>query len=105
MKTVAINFTDIKLVDLEGVEYKIENFANKLANRIFTRASTIPLSDKARELFKGEPVELNVDEMQEVYLIMDAKPNEYKPWIHSQLMPYLDNKLKEFNNLKTEENA
>lgn len=101
MKTT-INF-NIEIKDLEGTVYAIDDMPRQLGNKVFTGAETIEVSDNARLLHKGESVEVSTEELEEITAIIKNRPY-YKPWIHAQILEYLQQKAKELdkknNNIK-----
>lgn len=97
-KTTSINLNDVIIVDLEGLNYNGPlNFVKTFANHIFAASPTIPLSDKARELYKGGSVELTRSEVELILII--SEPNRltvWNPWVIEEIKNHFKEKLNSF---------
>jgi len=97
-KKVAISLKDIAIKDLNDVIYNLPDLPKEIGNVIFTNADSIEVSDIARKLHKGESVEVNEAEINQIYAIVVTSKSLYKPWAQAQINQYLQDKLNIFKN-------
>lgn len=98
---VNINLAEVEIKDLNEVVYKVDDLHKQIGNIIFTKASTIEVSDLARLLHAGEAAEVTQLELEEIIVIV-ATNSYYKPFAQKQIVQYLNNKLQELKNLQEE---
>ena len=96
-----INLKEVEIKDLNEVVYKVDDLHKQIGNIIFTKASSIEVSDLARLLHAGDAAEVNEIELQEIIVIV-ATNTYYKPFAQAQILKYLNNKLQELKSLKEE---
>jgi hypothetical protein len=93
IKTEKINLTEVEIKDLNEVVYKVDDLHKQIGNIIFTKASSIEVSDLARVLHAGNEAEVNEFELAEIVHIVATNPY-YKPFAQGQIVQYLNSKLK-----------
>lgn len=92
MKKVKINFKEVKVTDLDGNLLIVKDFVKIAANGLFTSAPTIELSDFARQLHKGETVEIDEESLKQMVAVFSSKQMFY-PFAQLPLVEYLKAKL------------
>ena len=60
------NFTKVEIKDIEGKKVEGQEFHKLLANMLYANTKDLDLVEKARTINKGEDVELDKTELQEV---------------------------------------
>lgn len=101
IQTAKINLTEVEIKDLNEVIYKVDDLHKQIGNIIFTKASSIEVSDLARALHAGNEAEVNEMELEEIIVIVAANPY-YKPFAQKQIVQYLNNKLQSLKTQKEE---
>lgn len=101
MHKIKINLKEIEIKDLNGLLYPQEDLPKNIGNIIFTKATTIEVSDIARTLHAGKEIEVDQKELEEISFIT-AGNAYYVPFAHVQVVQYFNNKLIELNKLKEE---
>jgi len=85
-----IDFSKIKMLDLDNKEVKDHNIHKTIANILYLNAKTLDLVETAREINKGATVELDKSEIQEIrQLISDTKNGVYA-FARQAIFEYLD---------------
>jgi hypothetical protein len=89
---IKISLSEIEIKDLNDNLLRIEDISKVLGNLIFVNAESIETSDLARELHRGNEVEITEDELKDITVIL-AKNPYFKPWVHQQVMTYFTDKI------------
>ncbi len=90
--TITINFSDVQVTDLKGNVLIVNDLVEIVSNALFISAPTIPLSDAARLLYKGENAEVSLQELQFIINFLEGK-NILIPIAQVPLIAYLKDKL------------
>lgn len=69
------NFSKVKVTDIEGKEVKETDIHKVIGNALYGVTKDLGLVDKARKIYKGEDVELDKVEIEEVKRVIDAGNN------------------------------
>jgi len=91
-KTIAINLSDIKVVDLNDNPLQVVDLAKNVGNNLFVASPTIEISDIARLLHKGKTATVNEDQINIIIAIIKGK-QAFQPIIQIPIIEYLESKL------------
>jgi hypothetical protein len=86
-----INLNEIVVTDLNGEVTIVNNIVKTLANDIYKSSRTIELHDIAKALHKGESVEVEQSELQDIIMVL--KGLDYILWIKVQIIKYFIDKV------------
>lgn len=89
---ISINFNEVQVTDLKGNVLIVNDLVELVSNALFISAPTIPLSDAARLLYKGENAEVSLQELQFIINFLEGK-NILIPIAQVPLIAYLKDKL------------
>jgi hypothetical protein len=65
-----INFTEIKLVDVDGQKLPESAFHKTIANILYQKVQTLDLVDVAMKINKGEEVEVSAAALKEIETVL-----------------------------------
>ena len=84
------NFSSIKLTDIEGTEAKEASLNKPLGNAIYAQTQDLGLVDVARKIYKGEEVELDKGEVEEVKRIIEDPQVGFLAFAKKAILDYME---------------
>jgi len=81
------NFSNIKLIDIEGNEVKDNSLPKVIGNAIYSNTKDLGMVDIARDIYKGEEVELDEKQIEEVKTIVSAS---FAAFAQIAILDYVD---------------
>ncbi len=89
---ITINFSEVQVTDLKGNVLTVNDLVEIVSNALFISAPTIPLSDAASLLYKGENAAVRLQELHFIINFLEGK-NILIPIAQVPLIAYLKDKL------------
>lgn len=89
-----INFSQIKLIDLEDKTIEGSAIHKTLANLLYARAENLDLVEIARAINKGEEVDLRPEEVKEIQKLVKNPQNGIAAFARKTLLDFIIEKEK-----------
>lgn len=90
-----VDFTKIKLCDIEGKEIPDAVFYKTIANILYRQAKTLDLVDLAMQINRGEEVEISGKLLEEVKQIISKPESGIYAYARKAAIVYIDSALEE----------
>lgn len=85
-----VNFSKIKILDIEGKEAKTSDIHKSIARIIYNRTQNLDLVEVAMNINKGKEVELRDSEIKEIKRLVNDKQSGLLAFARKAAMDFLD---------------